>query len=126
VLTIVACRQPVTSRIKEQQPDTTRIIILTSLLDDERVVPAIKADATSYLLKDAAATDLDAPIRGARRPGAATPGGAKRLLQQVTSPRKTEAGAPSSRIANAKRCDCSPKAEATKRSPVRWLSASVP
>ena len=54
-----------TTRIKQQQPDT-HVIILTSFLDDERVVPAIKAGATSYLLKDVAATDLARAIRGAR------------------------------------------------------------
>ena len=39
-----------TSRIKQQRPET-HVIILTSFLDDERVVPAIKAGATSYCSK---------------------------------------------------------------------------
>src|SRR5919202_6452960 len=54
-----------TLRIKEQRPET-HIIILTSFLDDERVLPAIKAGATSYLMKDVAAADLARAIRGAR------------------------------------------------------------
>ena len=82
-----------TSRIKQQQPET-HVIILTSFLDDERVVPAIRAGATSYLLKDVAATDLARAIRGARAGQAQLhPEVARRLMQQVTSPRKPEAGA---------------------------------
>jgi len=82
-----------TSRIKELQP-ATHVIILTSFLDDERVVPAIRAGATSYLLKDIAATDLARAIRGARAGQAQLhPEVARRLMQQVTSPRKPDAGA---------------------------------
>jgi len=82
-----------TSRIKDQQP-ATHVIILTSFLDDERVVPAIRAGATSYLLKDVAATDLARAIRGARAGQAQLhPEVARRLMQQVTSPRKPDAGA---------------------------------
>jgi NarL family two-component system response regulator LiaR len=82
-----------TSRIKQQQP-ATHVIILTSFLDDERVVPAIRAGATSYLLKDVAATDLARAIRGARAGQAQLhPEVARRLMQQVTTPRKPDAGA---------------------------------
>jgi NarL family two-component system response regulator LiaR len=82
-----------TSQIKQQRPDT-HVIILTSFLEDERVVPAIKAGATSYLLKDVAAADLARAIRGARAGQAQLhPEVARRLMQQVTSPRKAEAGA---------------------------------
>ena len=63
-------------------------------LDDERVVPAIKAGATSYLLKDVAAADLARAIRGARAGQAQLhPEVARRLMQQVTTPRKVEASA---------------------------------
>jgi two-component system, NarL family, response regulator LiaR len=82
-----------TSRIKQQRPQT-HVIILTSFLDDERVVPAIKAGATSYLLKDVAAGDLARAIRGAWAGQAQLhPEVARRLMQQVTAPRKQEAGA---------------------------------
>ena len=82
-----------TARIKQQQPET-HVIVLTSFLDDERVVPAIKAGATSYLLKDVAATDLARAIRGARAGQAQLhPEVARRLMQQVTTPRKVEASA---------------------------------
>lgn len=82
-----------TQRIKESRPQT-HVIILTSFLDDERVVPAIRAGATSYLLKDVAAADLARAIRGARAGQAQLhPEVARRLMQQVTTPRKADAGA---------------------------------
>ncbi|GAC1324244.1 MAG: response regulator transcription factor [Chloroflexota bacterium] len=82
-----------TAQIKQQRP-ATHVIILTSFLDDERVVPAIRAGATSYLLKDVAATDLARAIRGARAGQAQLhPEVARRLMQQVTAPRKPDAGA---------------------------------
>ena len=82
-----------TLRIKQQQPDT-HVIILTSFMDDERVVPAIKAGATSYLLKDVAAGDLARAIRGARAGQAQLhPEVARRLMHQVTSPQKPDASA---------------------------------
>ena len=82
-----------TLRIKQQHPDT-HVIVLTSFLDDERVVPAIKAGATSYLLKDVAATDLARAIRGARTGQAQLhPEVARRLMQQVTTPRKADVAA---------------------------------
>ena len=82
-----------TAQIKQARPDT-HVIILTSFLDDERVVPAIKAGATSYLLKDVAAADLARAIRGARAGQAQLhPEVARRLMQQVTTPKRAEAGA---------------------------------
>jgi NarL family two-component system response regulator LiaR len=42
-----------------------RVIILTSMPDDEQVLPAIGAGALSYLLKDVAADDLVRAIRQA-------------------------------------------------------------
>jgi two-component system, NarL family, response regulator LiaR len=82
-----------TTRIKEQQPDI-HVIVLTSFLEDDQVVPAIRAGATSYLLKDVAASDLARAIRGARAGQAQLhPEVARRLMQQVTTPRKPEAGA---------------------------------
>ena len=82
-----------TARIKQDHPET-HVIILTSFLDDDRVVPAIRAGATSYLLKDVAAGDLARAIRGARAGQAQLhPEVARRLMQQVTSPRKPDAGA---------------------------------
>jgi NarL family two-component system response regulator LiaR len=41
----------------------TRVIVLTSFADDEKVFPAIKAGATGYLLKDVSPADLADAIR---------------------------------------------------------------
>jgi two-component system, NarL family, response regulator LiaR len=80
-----------TAAIKQQQPQA-HVIVLTSFVDDDRVVPAIRAGATSYLLKDVAAADLARAIRGARAGQAQLhPEVARRLMQQVTTPRKMEA-----------------------------------
>ena len=80
-----------TAAIKSHQPEA-HVIVLTSFVDDDRVVPAIKAGATSYLLKDVAAADLARAIRGARAGQAQLhPEVARRLMQTVTTPRKIEA-----------------------------------
>jgi NarL family two-component system response regulator LiaR len=42
---------------------STRVIVLTSFADDEKVFPAIKAGATGYLLKDVSPADLANAIR---------------------------------------------------------------
>ena len=82
-----------TAAIKLHRPEA-HVIVLTSFVDDDRVVPAIKAGATSYLLKDVAASDLARAIRGARAGQAQLhPEVARRLMQQVTTPRKAEATA---------------------------------
>ena len=80
-----------TAAIKQHHPEA-HVIVLTSFVDDDRVVPAIKAGATSYLLKDVAAADLARAIRGARAGQAQLhPEVARRLMQTVTTPRKLEA-----------------------------------
>jgi DNA-binding NarL/FixJ family response regulator len=53
-----------TRRVKEACPQT-RIVILTSFHDDEHVLPAVMAGATSYLLKDVSPAELVDAVRKA-------------------------------------------------------------
>lgn len=46
-----------TAQIKQDNPQA-RILILTSFADDDKVLPAIKAGALGYLLKDSSPDDL--------------------------------------------------------------------
>jgi DNA-binding NarL/FixJ family response regulator len=50
--------------LREQAP-ASRVIVLTSFLDDERLLPAIQAGAAGYLLKNAAPAELARAIRAA-------------------------------------------------------------
>jgi two-component system, NarL family, response regulator LiaR len=51
-------------RLRECAPGS-RVIVLTSFLDDERLMPAIEAGAAGYLLKDVAPAQLAQAIRAA-------------------------------------------------------------
>lgn len=66
-----------TRRIKEVSPHT-QVIILTSFLENEHILPALQSGALSYLLKDVSCEELlDAVCRAAR--------GESVLPSQVTS-----------------------------------------
>lgn len=71
----------------------SRVIVLTSMPDDERVMPAIRAGALSYLLKDVAAEELAAAIRNAAA-GKPTlhPMAATRMMQELSAPAKPKSG----------------------------------
>ncbi|QJC51227.1 response regulator transcription factor [Paenibacillus albicereus] len=55
-----------TRQIMEQLPDT-RVIVLTSYLDDSKLYPVIEAGAFSYLLKTSRAGEIADAIRAASR-----------------------------------------------------------
>lgn len=75
-----------TRRILAVSPES-RVIVLTSYPDDERVVPAIRAGALSYLLKDVAPDQLIAAIRAAKRGEPVLhPVAATRLMQEMHRP----------------------------------------
>jgi NarL family two-component system response regulator LiaR len=78
-----------TRQLKAVSP-TTQVIVLTSYSEDERIFPAIKAGALSYLLKDVGPDDLVRAIKAARR-GEATlhPSVASRLMQELAGGRSS-------------------------------------
>lgn len=78
-----------TRQLKQASP-ATQVIVLTSYGEDERIFPAIKAGALSYLLKDVGPDDLVRAIRAARR-GEATlhPSVAARLMSELTGSRSS-------------------------------------
>ena len=85
-----------TRRVKAISP-RTQVIVLTSYHEDEHVVPAIRAGALSYLLKDAAPGEIATAIRKAAV-GEVTlsPAIAAQMMKAVTGERKAiEASMPS-------------------------------
>ena len=80
-----------TRRVKQASP-SSRVIVLTSFADDDKVFPAIKAGAISYLLKDISPEDLAHAIRAAQRNEAVLhPEVAAKLMQEFSTPRGAEA-----------------------------------
>jgi two-component system, NarL family, response regulator LiaR len=69
--------------LREQAPDS-RVIVLTSFLDDERLLPAIQAGAAGYLLKNVEPSELARAIRAAERGEAIIdPTAAARLVEAI-------------------------------------------
>jgi two-component system, NarL family, response regulator LiaR len=65
----------------------TKVIVLTSFLDDDRLLPAIRAGAAGYLLKNVAPSELLQAIRAAYDGGAIIdPTAAARLLDTLAAP----------------------------------------
>lgn len=79
-----------TKRVMAAHPGA-KVIILTSMPDDEQVLPAIGAGALSYLLKDVAADDLAKAIRAAAA-GRPTlhPVAAQRMMAELHPSRRKE------------------------------------
>jgi NarL family two-component system response regulator LiaR len=82
-----------TRRIVEMSP-ATKVIVLTSYADDERVFPAIKAGATGYLLKDVEPSELAEAIRKVfAGESLLHPAIAARLMQEVSQTERSVPGA---------------------------------
>jgi two-component system, NarL family, response regulator LiaR len=72
-----------TRQLKENG-SKARIIVLTSFAEDSKVIPAIQAGATSFLLKDVAPGDLCDAVRAAYNGEARLhPSVARKLMDQV-------------------------------------------
>ena len=66
---------------------SSKVIVLTSKPDDELVVPAIRAGALSYLLKDISAAELSAAIHSAAAGKPALhPMAASRMIRELSEP----------------------------------------
>jgi NarL family two-component system response regulator LiaR len=72
--------------IRERVPGA-RVIVLTSFLDDGRLMPALAAGAAGYLLKDVEPSELARAVRGAHAGEAMIdPTVAARLLRTLSDP----------------------------------------
>ena len=79
-----------TAAIRRELPDT-EVIALTSVLEDEKVVGAIKAGAIGYLLKDTQADELCHAIKAAAAGQVQlSPQAAARLMREVRAPDSPE------------------------------------
>jgi two-component system, NarL family, response regulator LiaR len=73
----------------------TKVIALTSFQEDEQIIPAIQAGATSFLLKDVSPNELVEAIRAAHRGEARLhPNVARRLMDQVAARPSAQPAAP--------------------------------
>jgi NarL family two-component system response regulator LiaR len=73
--------------LRQLVPDA-RLIVLTSFLDDERLMPAVQAGAAGYLLKDVEPAELARAVRAAHAGEALIdPTVAARLLRTLSGPR---------------------------------------
>jgi NarL family two-component system response regulator LiaR len=73
-------------KLRERSPDS-RVIVLTSFLDDSRLMPALQAGAAGYLLKDVEPAELARAVRTAGSDQAMIdPTVAARLLRTLSEP----------------------------------------
>jgi DNA-binding NarL/FixJ family response regulator len=74
-------------QLRERSPEI-RVIVLTSFLDDDRLLPAIQAGAAGYLLKDVEPTELAQAVRTASAGQAMlNPAVAARLVEAIAENR---------------------------------------
>jgi DNA-binding NarL/FixJ family response regulator len=79
-----------TELIHRELPNTN-VVVLTTLLEDESIVAAVRAGAVGYLLKDTSLPDLLQAIKAAVAGQAQiSPKAAARLVQKVVAPERSE------------------------------------
>jgi DNA-binding NarL/FixJ family response regulator len=77
-------------RIREARPQT-RVIVLTSFTDDDKLLAAVRAGAAGYLLKTAPPQEVVRAIRAAHAGDAVLdPSAAGRLLEALAGPREPQ------------------------------------
>ena len=80
-----------TERIRNELPET-EVLALTSVLEDDKVVGAVRAGAIGYLLKDTEAEELCRAIKAAAAGKVQmAPEAAARLVREVRAPESPEA-----------------------------------
>ena len=80
-----------TEKIRKELPET-EVLALTSVLEDDKVVGAVRAGAIGYLLKDTDAEELGRAIKAAASGQVQmAPEAAARLLREVRAPESPEA-----------------------------------
>jgi two-component system, NarL family, response regulator LiaR len=76
-----------TRRIRDLSP-TTKVIVLTSFAEDDKIFPSIQAGAAGYLLKDAEPQELAEGIRSVHRgEGLLHPRIAARVMRELEEPK---------------------------------------
>ncbi len=71
----------------------SKVVVLTSKAEDDLVLPAVRAGALSYLLKDVSASDLAVAIRGAASGNPTLhPMAASKMMHQVQEDREEQEG----------------------------------
>jgi DNA-binding NarL/FixJ family response regulator len=79
------------SELLHRELPNTNVVVLTSLLEDESIVAAVRAGAVGYLLKDTSLADLLHAIKAAvAGQTQISPKAAARLVQKVVAPERSE------------------------------------
>ena len=78
------------TKIRQELPDT-EVIALTSILEDEKVIGAVRAGAIGYLLKDTESDELCRAIKAAAAGQVQlSPQAAARLMREIRLPESPE------------------------------------
>lgn len=73
------------TRLIRAASPSTKVIVLTSFAEDDKVFPAVRAGATGYLLKDVEPTELANAVRAAHRGEARLhPAVAAKIIREVS------------------------------------------